>query len=215
MNLSRFITVALFLIGFGFANSSVADSDIVEGKDYTRLVSPQPTQSGDKIEVLEFFWYGCPHCNALHPYIKTWLESMPEDVDFNYVPAILRANWVAGAKIFYTLEVINATEELHDKVYAALHNEKVNLNKESILFDWVEKQGVEREVFVDAYESFAIQNKVSRSTQMSRQYKLSGTPALVVDGKYLTSGSMGGTAKDTIRILNKLIEKARQDRVAG
>lgn len=202
----------LLLLSFGLIHSSNARADIIEGRDYTILTNPQPTQDSNTIEVLEFFWYGCPHCNSLHPHLKTWLIHLPGDVSFRYVPAILRANWVSAAKIFYTIEAIGITDTLHDKIYEAIHRNKIDLNNESVLFDWIEKQGIERKRFEDTYHSFAVQNQVARSTQMTRQYQLTGVPALVINGKYLTSGKMGGTPQDTIKTLELLIEKAREER---
>lgn len=215
MNSVRFTAVLFLLFSIGFAGLTMASTNITEGKDYTALNNPQPTENNGKIEVLEFFWYGCPHCDTLHPYIKGWLKNKPDDVSFRYVPTIFRPNWVSGAKIFYTIEALQATETLHDKVYDAIHRDKIDLNKEDILFDWVEKQGINREKFEKAYHSFSVQNQVARSTQMSRQYELTGTPSIVVDGKYLTSGSLSGSSENTIKILEKLIEKARSEREAN
>jgi protein dithiol oxidoreductase (disulfide-forming) len=212
MNSVRFFTALFLFFSIGLASLATASTGITEGKDYTILTNPQPTENNDKIEVLEFFWYGCPHCDKLHPHIKTWLKNKPDDVSFRYVPTIFRPNWVSGAKIFYTIEAIQETEILHDKVYDAIHRDKIDLNKEPILFDWVEKQGIEREKFEKTYHSFSVQNQVARSTQMSRQYELTGTPSIVVDGKYLTSGSMGGSPENTIKILEKLIEKTRTEK---
>lgn len=213
--MNRYKSLAAFfllLLSVGLIHSSNARADIVEGKDYTILTNPQPTQDSNTIEVLEFFWYGCPHCNSLHPHLKTWLIHLPNDVSFRYVPAILRANWVSAAKIFYTIEAIGITDTLHDKVYDAIHRNKIDLNNESVLLDWIEKQGIDRKRFEDTYHSFAVQNQVARSTQMTRQYQLTGVPALVINGKYLTSGRMGGTPQDTITTLELLIEKAREER---
>lgn len=213
--MNRYKSLAAFfllLLSVGLIHSSNARADIVEGKDYTILTNPQPTQDSNTIEVLEFFWYGCPHCNSLHPHLKTWLIHLPNDVSFRYVPAILRANWVSAAKIFYTIEAIGITDTLHDKVYDAIHRNKIDLNNESVLLDWIEKQGIDRKRFEDTYHSFAVQNQVARSTQMTRQYQLMGVPALVINGKYLTSGRMGGTPQDTITTLELLIEKAREER---
>ena len=215
MNSVRFITTLFLFFSIGFASITTVSAGITEGKDYTVLTNPQPTENNSKIEVLEFFWYGCPHCDKLHPHIKSWLKNKPDDVSFRYVPTIFRPNWVSGAKIFYTIETIQAKEVLHDKVYDAIHRDKIDLNKEPILFDWVEKQGIEREKFEKAYHSFSVQNQVAKSTQMSRQYQLTGTPSIVVDGKYLTSGSMGGSPENTIKILEKLIEKIRKEREAN
>ncbi len=212
MNQYKPLAVFFLLLSFSLISLSSARADIVEGKDYTVLATPQPTQDGNTIEVLEFFWYGCPHCDSLHPHLKTWLMNIPKDVSFRYVPATLRANWVSAAKIFYTIEAIGKTDVLHDKVYDAVHRDKIDINNESVLFDWVEKQGIDRKKFEDTYRSFSVQNQVARSTQLSRQYQLTGVPALVINGKYITSGKMGGTPQDTIRTLEALIEKIRKEK---
>lgn len=212
MNQYKPLAVFFLLLSFSLISLSSARADIVEGKDYTVLATPQPTQDGNTIEVLEFFWYGCPHCDSLHPHLKTWLMNIPKDVSFRYVPATLRANWVSAAKIFYTIEAIGKTDVLHDKVYDAVHRDKIDMNNESVLFDWVEKQGIDRKKFEDTYRSFSVQNQVARSTQLSRQYQLTGVPALVINGKYITSGKMGGTPQDTIRTLEALIEKIRKEK---
>lgn len=213
MNRRQSFAISFLLLGFILINSLSVRADIVEGKDYTVLTNPQPTQDSSTIEVLEFFWYGCPHCNSLHPHLKTWLKNAPDDVSFRYVPTIFRANWVSGAKTFYAIEALGLTNTLHDKVYDAIHRDKIDLNTESILLDWIEKQGVDRKKFGNTYHSFSVQNQVARSTQMTRQYQLTGVPALVINGKYLTSGKMGGTPQDTIRTLEMLIEKARKEKI--
>lgn len=212
---SRFITALLLLFGISLTSIPAIGAEFIEGKHYTILTNPQPTESNGKIEVLEFFWYGCPHCDKLHPHIKTWLKNKPEDVNFQYVPTIFRPNWVPGAKIFYTIEAMQAIEPLHDRVYDAIHRDKIDLNKEPVLFNWVEQQGMDREKFEKIYHSFMVQNKVARSTQMSRQYQLTGTPSIVVAGKYLTSGSMSGSPENTIKILEELIAKARQEQTTA
>lgn len=213
MNPMRLLAVAVLFAGISFTAVSVARAELVEGRDYTVLQNPQPTHSGNHIEVIEFFWYGCPHCYQLHPYIKAWSKRMPKDVSFRYVPAIFRPNWIPGARIFYALEVLGARDKLHDKVYDAINLDKIDLTKEDVLFDWVAKQGVDRQKFIDAYNSFSVQNQdVPRSTNMSKSYGLTGVPAVVVDGKYMTSGRMGGTPQDTIKIMDELIEKARKER---
>ena len=213
MNPTRLFVAVMLLAGISFTAAPVVRAEIVEGRDYTVLPHPQPTHSGNNIEVIEFFWYGCPHCYQLHPHIKAWLKRMPKDVNFRYVPAIFRPSWVPGARIFYALEILGARDRLHDKVYDAIHVDKIDLNKEDVLFDWVAKQGIDRQKFIDAYNSFSVQNQdVPRSMNMSKSYNLAGVPALVVDGKYVTSGRMGGTPQDTIRILDELIEKVRQER---
>ena len=208
----RALAIFFFVFSFGLINLPAISADIVEGKDYTILAKPQPTEDNNKIEVLEFFWYGCPHCYNLHPHLKTWLASIPGDVSFHYVPAILRPTWVPAAKIFYAIEALGISGELHDKIYDAVHRDKIDLNNESVLFDWIEKQGIDRKKFENTFQSFAVQNQVSRSTQMSRQYQLNGVPTLIINGKYLTSGRMGGSPQDTIKTLDALLEKIRKEK---
>jgi len=210
-----FIAIFLLLsLGIGFVGSSTAHAEVVEGKDYTILTNTQSTQNESGIEVIEFFWYGCPHCNNLHPHIKAWLKNVSEDVHFRYVPAIFRSNWIPGAKMFYAMDAIDGADILHDRIYDAIHRDKLDLNEESVLFSWVEKQGVDREKFEATYNSFSIQNQVARSTQMTQRYQLTGVPALVIDGRYMTSGKRGGTPQDTILVLEKILEKVRQERAA-
>lgn len=213
MTAKRIVCFLLSFIAVSLAGALTAHAEIIEGRDYTVLSVPQPTEGDPKhIEVIEFFWYGCPHCNDLHPYLSRWLENKPADVAFRFVPAILRNNWVPGAKTFYAMESLGLTQTLHDKVYHAIHREKTDLSKEATLFDWVGKQGIERDEFVSAYNSFTVQNQVNRSAKMIRQYKLTGVPALVVDGRYVTSGKASGTLQDTISVLNQLIEKVREEK---
>ena len=208
----KFFTVLSLFFGLGFTVISGAHAELVKGQDYALLLNPQPTTSGDKIEVLEFFWYGCPSCYKLHPQIKTWQKKMPKDVSLKYIPTIFRKNWTPGTKTFYTLEILDDKNNLHDKIYDAIHIEKIDLSNEDILFNWIEKQGVDRKKFISIYNSFSVVNKSSQSSQMSRKYGLKGVPSLVVDGKYLISGRMGGTPQETIKTLDQLIDKVRKER---
>lgn len=205
----------LVFITLNLSGILLAQAEIIEGRDYIVLATPQPTEDQRSIEVIEFFWYGCPHCYELHPHIDNWRKHAPKDVKFRYVPAIFRANWTPAAKTFYAMEALGITKELHDKVYKAIHRDKIDLSKEAVLFDWIEKQGIERAKFINAYNSFSVQNQVAKVSQMIRQYKLTGVPALVVEGKYITSGKMSGTPRDTIQVLNELIDKAQKERASN
>ncbi|HNP25826.1 MAG TPA: thiol:disulfide interchange protein DsbA/DsbL [Nitrosomonas sp.] len=208
----KLIAIVIVAIVTGLFGMTSIHAEIVEGRDYKVLENPQPTQHNDRIEVIEFFWYGCPHCNSLHPHIKEWLKNKPSDIDFRYVPAIFRDNWIPGAKAFYTIETLDIMETVHDKIYDAIHRDKINLTDESVLFGWVEKQGVDKEEFVKIYNSFTTQNQVARSNQMMRQYQLTGVPALVIEGKYITSGRQGGAPQNTIHILDEIIDMARKSK---
>lgn len=201
-------------IGFFAASiaAAAARAEIVAGRDYLVLNPAQPTAAEGKVEVIEFFWYGCPHCYELHPYLKQWLKQKPQDVEFRYVPAVARESWVPGAKLFYTLEALGELERLNDRVYDAIHLEQVDLNDEGVLLDWMAKQGVDRRKFLDTYNSFAVQAKVAKARQMARDYRLRGVPTLVVDGKYLTSGTHAGSLQGAVAVMDQLVRKARAER---
>lgn len=205
--------IGLWLVALSFA-CSVARAEVVVGRDYAMINPAQPVSSGKKIEVIEFFWYGCPHCNDLHPHLKAWLKKLPKDVEFRYLPAIFRDSWAPGAKLYYALEAIGELPRLHEQVYEATHLDNLDFSNDQVLFDWVAKRGVDRAKFADAYQSFAMQAKVAKSAQMSRDYQLKGVPALVVDGKYLTSGSFASSPQAMFQVVDELIAKARQERAA-
>lgn len=201
----------LALLGVG----ALAFATITAGKDYVPLSQPLPVDSGDKIEVTEFFWYGCPHCFDLEPLMNQWVKKLPKDVEFRRQPTIFsNASWVPGARIFYTLESLGELNRLHGKVFDALHIERVDLNDEAVLFDWMAKQGVDRKRFTDTYSSFAVQAKVKRAEQLSRQSKISGVPAVIVDGKFMTAASLAGSFESMFSTLDQLIQKARSERKA-
>lgn len=205
--------IGLWLVALSLA-CSVAQAEVVAGRDYSMINPAQPVLSGKKIEVIEFFWYGCPHCNDLHPHLKVWLKKLPKDVEFRYLPAVFRDSWAPGARLYYALEAIGELPRLHEQVYEATHLDNLDFSNDQVLFDWVAKRGVDRAKFADAYNSFAMQAKVAKSIQMSRDYQLKGVPALVVDGKYLTSGSFAGSPQAMFQVVDELIAKARQERAA-
>ena len=181
-------------------------------KDY-RLVSPsQPTETGNKIEVIEFFYYGCSHCYDLEPYLEKWMSSAPKDVAFRRIPAVFRDDWVPLTKTFYTLEALGEINRLQSAVFEAIHIKQINLNNEQTLLDWMEQHGVDRKKFADAYNSFSINNRADFAKKLTRAYGVEGTPTLVVDGKYLTGPGMTGSHESALQVVNELINKARQER---
>ncbi|HSD60203.1 MAG TPA: thiol:disulfide interchange protein DsbA/DsbL, partial [Burkholderiales bacterium] len=146
---------------------------------------------------------------------RKWLANKPKDVEFRYQPAIFRDSWIPGAKLFYALEITGDLPRLHDKVYEAIHLDNINAADEKALTDWVVKQGVDRKKFEDAYRSFAMQGKVAAAQRMSKEYKLTGVPSVVVDGKYLTGPGMAGGPERFTPVLDEVIEKARKERAAA
>jgi thiol:disulfide interchange protein DsbA len=192
---------------------ALADSAAAfEGHDYTRLADIQPVATGKKIEVLEFFWYRCPHCFQLEPGLDAWLKTLPKDAEIRRVPAVFRADWAPGAKIYYTLEQMGLLARLHNKVFDAYHVERLNLNDPAILGDWIAKQGVDRKKFESIYNSFSMQTEIMKDARLVTAYGINGVPTFIVDGKYATSESMTGSEPRLFEVLNQLIVKARAER---
>jgi thiol:disulfide interchange protein DsbA len=179
-----------------------------------RLIAPQPVETGDRIEVIDFFWYGCPFCNALQPALESWLRRKPADVALRRVPAILRDSWAPHARIFYTLEQLGEVQRLHLKVYESYHVELLHLSEPDVVVEWAVRNGIDRKRWLDAYHSPAVDAKVERARKLSKTYMVEVTPTLVVDGRYLTSGrNVPGTdVRDMIPILEDVIRLARQRR---
>lgn len=196
-----------------FSLSAVAASDaLVEGHDYTLIKNPQPVATGKKIEVLEFFWYRCPHCFQLEPGLGSWLKTLPKDAQVRRVPAVFRDDWAPGAKTFYTLEQMGLLDRLHNKVFDAYHVESINLNDPAVLGGWVVKQGINRKNFDSIYNSFSTQSKMLKGSRLASAYAITGVPAFIIDGKYTTTMSMAHSEKRLFEILDQLIVKARAAR---
>ena len=208
-----------FVVGtLAFALSAGAAAQLSPGKDY-RVISPaQPTESGKRVEVLEFFWYACPHCNALQPPLRAWLKQKPADVEFRRVPAVLDDSWLPLTWTYHALDAMGAVDKLHYDVFTAIHEQKIRLSDQNVLFDWMAKRGLERQKFVETYKSFGVKSRGTRSAEMTRNYDIHGTPALVVDGKYLLAPSMILKADKTVdyerffRIVDQVIAMARKER---
>ena len=202
--------ISSLMVAVGLLISGAAFSAAELGKDYTVLNPAQPT-SGKKIEVLEFFFYGCSHCYDLHPPLSAWEKTMPKDVELIYVPTIFRDSMESMARTLYALESIGQLHKVHEALYRAWNVDKIQLYDEASIGDFVAKQGVDKAKFSAAYNSFSMQSRVARAKQMVRSYNVRGTPTLVVDGKYLISGLHPA---DTIRVLNEVVGMARKARSA-
>jgi len=210
---------ALLLLSavLGFAAAPAKD------KEYGMVDPPQPpleALAGGKIEVIEFFWYGCPHCYNLQPALKAWLKTAPKDVEFRRVPTVFRENWIPLTRTFYALEAAGALEKVHDDVFDAIHQQSLNLGDRRILLEWAAKKGLDVKKLGDAYDSFAIQSKTQRAIQLTRAYGITGTPSIVVDGRYVTAPSMtlkGDGSIDYQRfghVMNELIAMARKQQAS-
>lgn len=200
--LSAVLGAALTVSMSSFAQSA--------GKDYTPISPVQPTEDGAKIEVLEFFSYGCPHCSDFNPILHAWAGKLPADVVIKKVPVTFgRAAWGNVAKLYYTLEITGDLSRLEADVFKAIHQERANLFDEKTLTEWVVKKGVDQKKFTETFSSFGVMSKVKRADQMAQAYKIQGVPALAVEGKYLVGGK---DFNEALAITDKLIAKARSEK---
>ena len=200
-----------------------AQAQMTAGKDYRIISPPQPAPPGKNVEVLEFFWYACPHCAALQPSLREWLKHKPADVSFRSQPAAFNESWTQLARTFYASDAIGELERLHGAVFDAIHKSKKLdpklLSKDpKTLFDWVGTQKVDTKKFADAYKSFAVDSKTKRTVDMTAAYGIDGTPAVAVDGRYLIAPHMlppkGGEVDYDLffKNLDQLIAMARANR---
>ena len=188
-------------------------AELAVGRDYVPIVPAQMTDNPAKIEVLEFFSYGCPHCSEFHPIVSKWSSALPADVVFKRVPVSFgRPQWATLAKLFYALEASGDLTRLDAAVFDALHKKGARLYDDKSVIDWVTAQGIDGKKFADAYNSFGVISKVKRADQMAQSYKIQGVPAMAVDGKYLVTGKEIKGLPDLVLLTDQVIDLARRDR---
>jgi thiol:disulfide interchange protein DsbA len=181
-----------------------------------RLIAPQPVEAAGKIEVIDFFWYGCPACNALQPALETWIKRKPDDVVVRRIPAIFRESWVPHVRIYYTLERLGELERLHQRVYFSYHVEELALSKPDVAEQWAARNGIDRKRWLDAYNSPEVDAGIQRARALTAAYDVRGTPTLVVNGRYLTAWDMADqTPVVMVAILEDLIRLSRQKPSGG
>lgn len=212
MNLFRRHTLAA-LFAFGIGSAFAAPTP---GKDYTAIDPPQPTDVGNKVEVIEFFSYACPHCNHLEPALEAWsARKMPANAVLHRIPVTFgRTEWVALAKLHFALEALGKSDELTGKVFHAMHEEHVMLTSADACADWAAKQGIDRAKFLDAFNSFGVQTKLQRANMKASTYAIDGVPTLIVDGRYKTSPAMTGGNEGVLAVVDELIQSSTKDKAA-
>ena len=180
---------------------------------YTELNPPQPTDTdGKKVDVVEFFWYGCPHCYNLEPLLETWTKKLPPDVQFRRIPAVFNERWGHDAAIYYTFEALGVLDKLHRPFFDAIHRDHLRTDDPQAMTEWLSRQGVEPKKFFDTMKSFGVQSKTRRAAQLSVAYKIDGTPAMAVQGRYTVSADQGGSREgmlDTVSYLVNMVRKGK------
>lgn len=182
----------------------------VNGSDYKTLEKVQPTESAGKVEVTEFFWYSCPHCFALEPSLVEWVKKQGNAISFKRVPVAFRPSFVPQQKLYYTLEAMGRLNDLHPKVFHAIHAERKPLDTDAAIADYIAAQGVDKAKFLEVYNSFGVQTKAKRAAALQEAYKIDGVPTLAIDGRYMTSPSIVGAAMGGRQPENVLQESALQ-----
>ncbi|MGE4329905.1 thiol:disulfide interchange protein DsbA/DsbL [Diaphorobacter sp.] len=182
-----------------------------EGKDYAKLSKPAASEApAGKIDVIEFFWYSCPHCNTFEPSFEAWSKAAPKDLHIRRVPVAFNSSFVPQQKLYYTLEGMGKLPELHARVFRAVHVERQPLNKDELIFDWVAKQGVDVAKFKEVYASFTVANQVRKASQLQEAYQVEGVPSMGVAGRYYTDGTMAGSMQSVLQVVEYLAGLARK-----
>jgi thiol:disulfide interchange protein DsbA len=201
-------------VGMALAASGVAQAQggPVEGTHYVRLQTPAPVTvpADKKLEVVEFFWYECPHCNAFEPMLEAWVKKLPADVAFRQVPVGFTARHVLAQKLFYALEEMGQLPALHRRIFAAVHVQNRRMSTENDIMAWVKEQGVDMGKFGDAWKSFQVATKASKAKQLTDAYKIDGVPALGIHGRFFTSGALAGSHDRALAVADFLIQTARK-----
>lgn len=215
MQWSRWIKCFALALIATLMSSTMAQAQFTVGTHYQRMKKPQTAESDAKIEVIEFFSYGCPHCRDLEEFLGPWIKKVPADVSFKRVPALFQTPWINLAKVYYTLEGLGR-EDLSAKVFLAVHTSGVKLNDEKVFFEWAGDNGLDVKKTQEMWGSFAISSKMNRAKTLAMNYELDGVPTLFVDGKFklqpTTEGQGSLAHKNAPLALDFLIAKARAER---
>jgi thiol:disulfide interchange protein DsbA len=213
----RFLQFAVAALGLATATAFASVADPKLGAEYVQLASPQPVQAvGKKVEVVEFFMYHCPHCNVLEPFLAEWVKKQGDKILFKRVHMPSSQN-DAESHLYLTLEAMGKLDEMHAKVFKAIHVDRVRLFKEDVIFDWVGKNGIDKAKFVDTWNSFGVMTKLKRLPAVLDAYKINSVPTLVVDGRLMTSPSVvdasnkgmneADLSKATVQVLDAMVTK--------
>ena len=193
------------------ATPAFAQGEPVEGTSYVKLSQHIPTPAGGKIEVVEFFWYGCPHCSAFEPTLDAWQKKLPADVAFRRVPVVFREEpFIAHQKLYYSLESMDLVDTMQRKVFNAIQIDHAKLDKLPEILTFVGKNGVDTAKFTEAFNSFSVQTKTRQAKQLAEAYRIDGVPTLGINGRYYTSPSLAGTPEKALSVADYLIQRSRK-----
>ena len=192
-----------------FGITAQAAEPIEAGKQYIELSNPVPVSVPGKIEVVELFWYGCPHCYSFEPVVNPWAEKLPADVNFKRIPAMFGGPWDAHGQMFLTLEAMGVEHDVHAAVFDAIQNQRKQLTKPEDMADFLATQGVDKEKFLATFNSFAIKGQVQKAKELAKKYEITGVPSMVVNGKYRFDLGTAQGPQGVLNVADQLIAKER------
>ena len=206
--------IARGLLAAAFALLALdAPAQVEAGREHQGIDPPHAAAADGRVEVIEFFYYGCPFCYETEPHFKRWIAGAPDYVTVRRVPALSSEAWEPLAKLYYTLEGLGQLERLHWPVYDSIHFEDVRLSDEKVMIDWAARNGIDREKFSRAYASDAVKAKVAQARELLLSYEVGSVPTFIVDGKFLTSPRLAGGTEQVAQALDRLVRQAREERL--
>jgi thiol:disulfide interchange protein DsbA len=189
-----------------------AEENFKEKIHYELVLPPQPTTAPKgKVEVVEMFWYGCPHCNALEPYVNRWLKTKPDNVEFVRIPAVFQPAWELHARAYYTAEILGVLDKTHSAMFEAIHGQRRPMSSEQQIMEFFAEHGVKNEDFKRVFHSFAVEAKVRRAKDLSHRYGIDGVPSLIVNGKYRTGATLAGGNANIFKVVDFLVAKEAKE----
>ncbi len=204
-SLSTASAVAASALTLPLSMNAQAQRAFTAGKDFIKLDKPVATDApAGKVEVIEFFWYSCPHCNAFEPAFEAWVKKAPANLVVRRIPVAFNASFVPQQKLYFALEAMNLLPKLHTTVFRAVHVERKPLNKDDAIFEWIGQQGVDVAKFKEAYNSFNTANLLRKATQLQESYQVEGVPSMGVGGKYYTDGTLAGSMQNVLQVVEYL-----------
>ena len=203
-NVTSLITALAIVVSLGLASASSA----MAAESYEMVTPPQPTTAkGDQVEVVEMFWYGCPHCYKLEPFVERWLKRKPKNVKFVRMPGMFRPSWAIHARAYYTAEILGVVDKVHKPMFEAIHDQKRQMSDEGSIMALFKNHGVSTKDFKRVFNSFAVETKLRRAKDMGGRYGAKGVPALIINGKYITGAHLAGGNAKVFKVVNKLVKQ--------
>ena len=207
MQIRKAFSILLTLAGLAaFAPQALAQSPL-----FSTLAPPQPVDGSGKVEVTEFFWYGCGHCYGMETFVNSWLKGKPQDVVFKRVPAY-NDGWAPMVSLYYTLEAMGVIDQYHGKIFDAIHKQGVNLNNKGKRDEWLKANGIDPAKYAEVEKSFTVVTKIQRAKQLTQAYKVDSVPRFFVNGKYFTSADQAGGAERVFLVIDQLVGTARKEK---